>query len=160
MKKIPYKSFWYGTHSFFTNPRCLMCIDQLGELADISFGDIHIKPYSDDEIGTNSIISRSAYWDEKLNQCKRENVISLDIIAIETLIKSQLYTKKYKKGSGVKAYMNIRRMMGKSIPAYDYQYAGPVSVKDYLSAMSKMLMYAIGKRSYLWWLIKLLDRTK
>lgn len=160
MKKIPYKSFWYGTHSFFTNPRCLMCIDQLGELADISFGDIHIKPYSDDEIGINSIISRSAYWDEMLNQCKMENAISLDIITIETVIKSQLYAKKYKKGSGAKAYMNIRRMLGKSIPAYDYQYKGSVSIKDYLSAISKMLMYTIGKRRFFWWLIKILDRTK
>ena len=160
LKKIPYKSFWYGTHSFFTNPRCLMCIDQLGELADISFGDIHIKPYSDDEIGTNSIISRSAYWDEMLNQCKKENAISLDIITIETLIKSQHYAKKYKKGSGAKAYMNIRRMLGKSIPAYDYQYKGFVSIKDYLSAISKMLMYTIGKKRFFWWLIKRLDRTK
>ena len=138
IKRIPYKSFWFGTHSFFTNPRCLMCIDQLGELADISFGDIHIKPYSDDKIGTNSIITRSAYWDGLLVRCKADGVISLDEISMVELVRSQVYAKTYKKGAGAKAYMNLRKLMGKSVPTYDYEYTGTIPIGQYLNAMSNM----------------------
>ena len=160
MKKIPYKSYWFGSHSFFTNPRCLMCIDQLGELADVSFGDIHIKPYSDDTIGTNSIISRSSYWDMLLSECKNDGVITLDEIPIETLLRSQVYVKSYKKGGSGKAYSKIKKLLGHEIPVYDYRYEGCVSVKDYCIALGQMLMHAIGKRKKLWWIVKLLDRSK
>ena len=160
MKRIPYKNYWFGSHSFFTNPRCLMCIDQLGELADISFGDIHIKPYSDDTIGTNSIISRSAYWDDLLVKCREESKIMLEEIPIETLVRSQVYCKNYKKGGGGKAYLKIRKLLGKDTPAYDYAYNGKVSVKDYGVALSQVLMHSIGKRKNLWWVVYLLDRSK
>lgn len=160
MKRIPYKDYWLGTHSFFTNPRCLMCIDQLGELADVSFGDIHIKPYSDDTIGTNSIIARSSYWDDLLFKCKEENAITLDEIPVETLVRSQVYVKSYKKGAGGKAYMNTRKIMRKGIPSYDFTYTGSVSVKNYLIAISQMLMYKIGKRKSLWWIVRLFDKIK
>lgn len=160
IRKIPYKDYWFGTHSFFTNPRCLMCIDQLGELADISFGDIHIKPYSDDTIGTNSIISRSSYWDRLLKKCHAENHITLDKIPVDTLLRSQVYAKMYKKGAGGKAYMKIRAFSDKEIPSYDYKYTGNVSLKNYIIALSQMLMHALGKRKGLWWVVRLLDRSK
>lgn len=160
MKRIPYKEYWFGTHSFFTNPRCLMCVDQLGELADISFGDIHIKPYSDDTIGTNSIIARSSYWDDLICKCKEENVITLDEIPVETLVRSQVYVKTYKKGGGWKAYMYIKRFLGKEVPSYDFAYTGRVSVKNYLLAICQMIMYEIGKRKGLWWIVRLFDKSK
>lgn len=157
IKKIPYRDYWFGTHSFFTNPRCLMCIDQLGELADLSFGDIHIKPYSDDTIGTNSIIARSSYWEALLNECKEDGAISLKEISMETLVRSQVYVRTYKKGGGSKAYSKIKKLIGKKTPEYDYQYDGSVSAKDYVVAASQMLMHFIGKRKQLWWIVKLLD---
>lgn len=157
MRRIPYKDYWFGTHSFFTNPRCLMCIDQLGELADISFGDIHIKPYSDDTIGTNSIIARSLYWDGLLYKCKEDNAITLDEIPVETLVRSQVYVKTYKKGAGGKAYLNMKKFLSKDIPSYDYRYEGRASIKNYMIVISQMLMYAIGKRKKLWWIVKMLD---
>lgn len=160
IKRIPYKSFWFGTHSFFTNPRCLMCIDQLGELADISFGDIHIKPYSDDIIGTNSIVVRSSYWDVLLGQCMKEGAITFDEIPVETLVRSQVYAKAYKKGAGVKAYMHLQKMFGKSVPSYDFINEKRVSLTHYLSAMNKMLMYVIGKKNNLWWIVRLFDKYR
>lgn len=160
MKKIPYKSFWLGTHSFFINPRCLSCIDQLGDLADISFGDIHIEPYSEDAIGTNSILTRSNYWDCLLRKCKEDGAISMDEIPMETLLRSQTYVQNHKKGAGAKAYMNLCKMFGKSIPLYDYEYKEHVYIKHYMSALSKMLMYFVGKNTSLWWIVGLLDRTK
>ena len=160
LKTIPYKDYWFGTHSFFTNPRCLMCIDQLGELADISFGDIHIKPYSDDTIGTNSIIARSSYWDNLICECKEEKVITLDEIPVETLVRSQVYVKLFKKGGGGKAYLNIKKFLGKAVPSYDFAYIGRVSIKNYILAICQMLMYEIGKRKSLWWVVRLLNKSK
>ena len=102
LKKIPYLSYWFGTHSFFANPRCSLCIDHLGELADISFGDIHIRPYSEDLIGTNSIIARTEKWDSLLKECYKDGLIFLDRIPIETLVSSQVYTRSFKKGAVAK----------------------------------------------------------
>jgi coenzyme F420 hydrogenase subunit beta len=159
IRKIPYGDYWFGTHAFFTNPRCLMCVDQLGELADISFGDIHIKPYSDDTIGTNSIITRNSYWDGLLSDCRANNTITLDEIPIETLVSSQVYVKRYKKGAGGNAYMRIKKTLGKEIPTYDYCYSGGVSIKYYILALCQMIMYKVGKMKSLWWLIRIMDRN-
>lgn len=160
LKKIPYLSYWFGTHSFFANPRCSLCIDQLGELADVSFGDIHIKPYSEDLIGTNSIITRSEKWDSLLKQCCKDGLISLDRIPIETLVSSQVYTRSFKKGAGVKANMMLRKIVGKDNPVYDYHYDGPVPLKCYMAEVIKAVMRFIGRYPYLWWIIRMLDRNK
>ena len=160
IKRIAYRNFWFGTHSFFTNPRCLMCIDHLGELADISFGDIHIKPYSDDKIGTNSIITRSIYWDNLLALCKADGAVVLDEIPMETLVRSQLYAKIYKKGAGAKAYMNIRKMFGKDVPQYDYHFEGRIGLKALISALAKVIMGEIGRHRLMWWIVKILDTAK
>lgn len=160
MKKVPYLSFWFGTHSFFANSRCSVCIDQLGELADISFGDIHIPPYSDDHIGTNSMITRSARWDELLHQCCEEGFVTLEEIPVETLTRSQIYTKIFKKGAGVKTNMMLRKMTGHTTPTYDYEYKGCVGLKNVVNESAKAMMRAIGKHRGLWWIIKKLDRYK
>lgn len=160
MKKIPYLKFWFGTHSFFTNSRCSLCIDQLGELADVSFGDINIEPYSQDEIGTNSLIVRSTYWKNLLIQCKEEGAITLDEIEINTLISSQQYVQTYKKGAGVKANFILRKLIGKKNPVYDYKYPGDVSLKIFAVEFCKALMRLIGKHPKLWWVVKAFDKDK
>ena len=160
MKKVPYLSFWFGTHSFFANPRCSVCIDQLGELADISFGDIHIKPYSRDTIGTNSIITRSEYWDEQLKKCKDDGFVTLEEVSVETLVRSQIYTKIFKKGVGVKTNMLLRSLVGKTNPLYDYTFSGRISVKNILGELAKACMRKIGRHRNLWWIIRMMDRNK
>lgn len=159
LKKIPYLSYWFGTHSFFANPRCSLCIDQLGELADISFGDIHIEPYSQDKIGTNSIITRSTYWDKVLNNCMQDGFVELNEIPIRILVESQGYVKQFKKGAGVKANFILRRLLGKSTPIYDYSYSGPVGIKCLIIELCKSVMREIGTHKSLWPAIKMLDRN-
>ena len=160
MKKVPYLSFWFGTHSFFANPRCSVCIDQLGELADISFGDIHVEPYSDDNIGTNSLIVRSAKWGALLEQCTEEGYVALEDVDHELLVKSQSYTRFFKKGAGVKTNMMLRKLYGKKNPEYDYQYAGGIGVKNVISELGKCVMRAVGRHRSLWWVVRMLDRNK
>ena len=158
IKKIPYLKFWFGTHSFFTNSRCSLCIDQLGELADVSFGDIHIEPYASDKIGTNSIITRSLYWDKILNNCTKDGYISLSEVNLYTLLKSQEYVKTFKKGAGVKANFLLRKIIHKHNPIYDYSYTGKVNLSNILSEISKAIMRSIGKHRTLWFLIRIIDR--
>ena len=158
LKKIPYLKFWFGTHSFFVNSRCSLCIDQVGELADISFGDIHIPPFSDDKIGTNSLITRSSYWDNILNNCQKEKVITLEEVPINTLIKSQEYVKKFKKGVGVKTNFKLRKLIGKPNPIYDYCYSGKIGINNFITECSKAIMRIIGRHKKLWIIVKLFDK--
>lgn len=160
IKKIPYMSYWFGTHSFFANSRCSLCIDQLGELADVSFGDIHIEPYCNDKIGTNSIITRSSYWNELLQDCKKEGFVTLNEIGHEVLVSSQVYTKIFKKGAGVKTNFMLRRIVGKKNPTYDYVSSAKITWKNIVSELSKCVMRNVGSHRYLWFLIKALDRNK
>lgn len=160
LRKIPYMDFWFGTHSFFANPRCSLCIDQLGELADLSFGDIHIEPYSKDTIGTNSIIVRSNQWMKQLVTCYNEGYVNIETIPIETLISSQEYARTFKKGAGVKTNFFLRRILGKKNPDYGYDYAGTIGLYDITCEVCKCVMRAIGKHRSLWFLVKILDRNK
>lgn len=160
IKKVPYMSFWHGSHSFFVNSRCALCIDQLGELADVSFGDIHIPPYSDDLIGTNSIVVRSSYWKTLLEECESDNAVYLKEVPIEDLTRSQIYCKTYKKGNGVKTNMLLRKLVGMSNPEYDYISSAHISVKSIISELSKVVMRTIGRYRSLWFIVRILDRNK
>lgn len=160
IKKIPYLNYWFGTHSFFTNSRCSLCIDQLGELADISFGDIHVEPYSSDIIGVNSLITRSAYWDNLLKECCVNGYIALEDIDVETLLQSQGYVKIFKKGAGVKTNFMLRRILGKKNPVYDYASTAKITAKNILAEISKSIMRQIGHHRKLWSLIKVIDKNK
>lgn len=159
IKKVPYQSYWFGTHSFFTNHRCSLCIDQFGELADISFGDIHIDPYKNDTLGTNSIITRSSFWHNKLIEIQMRREISLKQIPVEALISSQQYVIQFKKGAGQKANTQLRWLLGKKNPIYDSIITTKPSLKNYLSEIIKMIMRAIGHHKSLWFIIKALDRN-
>lgn len=159
IKKIPYKDFWFGSHSFFVNSRCLLCVDQLGELADISFGDIHIEPYSEDKIGTNSIITRSTKWEVLLKESREEGFLTLEEIPADTLVKSQKYTHHFKKGAGLKTNMLIRKWTGKCNPVYDYHYDGRIGLKSVVSELIKTMMRFVGHHRSMWCIVRFFDRT-
>ena len=159
IKKIPYLSFWFGSHSFFQNKRCLLCADHFGELADISFGDINIEPFNEDKIGINSIVSRSKYWDSLLNHCHRDGRIVLNNCNIEQVLKSQEYAKLHKKGIGIQAFFNYRKVFGKTNPEYDIDFEGKPSLKSYVGVFFKYLMIRVGSHKLCWPIIKALDKS-
>lgn len=88
---------YYNLRSFFIPRRCLFCIDHSAELSDISFGDIHIKPYSEDKIGVNSIIVRNPKMNEILMQAEADGIVTLDDLEEATLVTSQKNGKGQKK---------------------------------------------------------------
>lgn len=158
IKKVKYEKYWHGTHSFFINNRCALCIDHFGELADISFGDIHIKPYSLDTIGISSVISRNNGWNNLLKASSIAGEIELQETPVEEIIKSQPYSKRHKKGAGVKCYMQVRAILGKMNPDYAFQNDSKITIKTYLHEIVCAIMRNIGAHRIFWPVIRLFDR--
>lgn len=159
LKRIPYVSFWYGSHSFFQNRRCTLCIDHFGDLSDISFGDINIPPYNEDKIGISSLVCRTQFWKDMLEECSREWVITLNRCPIEDVVKSQGFSKSFKKGKGVKSFLNFRSILGLKNPKYDVILDGSPSFMDYIAVIVKYLMFFIGHHKKLWNIIHVLDNS-
>lgn len=159
IKKIPYLSFWFGTHSFFQNRRCTLCADHFGELSDISFGDINIAPYNEDKIGISSLVVRSSYWDSILEQANNDGAIVLNSCLLDDVISSQGYSKVFKKGAGIQSYLVVRRLFGKKNPVYDIEFEGKPSIKNYIGVFVKYFMLWIGSHRSMWFVIKKLDHS-
>ena len=156
--KERFQSYYHPLRSFFVPRRCLYCIDHYGELGDISFGDIHIKPYSDDKVGVNSLIARSHYWKEKLEECKDDNVIQLDEIPFETISSSQKMSFKKKGRNG--AFLNLGKKMGWSVPQYDVDYLRQPTIRDIINYFQTRCQQFLGSHKSLWWLVTLLKDKK
>lgn len=159
LKTVPYQKFWIGMRGFFSVPRCSLCIDHFGELADVSFGDIYIGEYRNDHVGVNSIVSRSHYWSELLKQAAMDDYLHLDEINPETVEDSQEYAKRSKKGPGVVAEFRYRQIVGKKNPVYDQPFVvSHVSTKKILIQVLKdHAMRRIGKMPIMWKLIKMIS---
>lgn len=147
----------YGSYinlrSFFIPRRCHFCIDHSAELSDISFGDIHIKPYSDDTIGVNSIIVRNPKMDELLQQAAKDGVIVLDELPVETLVASQKMAKVKKTKYASLVYLGNK--LGMNVPQYGMEPKQKLGfVKSMLYLMNLNVQYMIGHHNYLWPLIK------
>ena len=159
IKKIPYLSFWFGTHSFFQNKRCLLCADHFGELADISFGDINIPPYNQDKIGISSMVTRSSIWNQHLMAAHNAGRVTISTCPIDDVIKSQGYSRTFKKGKGILSYMKVRKTVGLKNPEYDVEFEGNPSLKNYISAIVKYGMLWMGAKRIFWFIIKLFDKS-
>lgn len=157
--RVPYVKY-YGPllRSFFKPHRCLTCIDHYGELADICFGDIHIKPYSDDMIGISSWIVRSEYWENLFKKASEDGFIHMDDLNAHTLNESQkvmLYPKKRKAA----AVARMDKLIGRQTPIYDKQLENP-TLKDYISEIICHAQRFIGSHKSLWWIIEAINKGK
>lgn len=158
-KETPYCQY-YGRmlRSFFKPHRCLTCIDHYGALADICFGDIHIKPYSEDKIGISSWITRSEYWEALFKQAVSDGYIYMEDIDVKVLNESQaamLFPKRRK----AKAAMLLDKVVGKQVPQYDLPLPKP-TLKDISAMLICHFQRFVGRRRKLWFLIDLINRKK
>lgn len=152
-QEIPCIKYYGALRSFFKPRRCLTCIDHYGELADVCFGDIHIKPYSEDKIGISSWIVRNPYFDDLFKEASKEGYIYMNEIDAHTLNESQK-TMLYPKKRRAKAIMNMDKFIGLKCAVYDKQLEQP-HIKDYISEIICHCQRYIGKHKYLWWIIDL-----
>lgn len=149
-----FQSYYHPLRSFFIPKRCLFCADHYAFLADISFGDIHVKPYSDDKIGINSIISRNSKMTDWLKQAKKDGVIALDEIKADTVNQSQIMA--YKKHARLGAYMKIASLLGNKVPIYDINWPTNNLCKYFIEYIFTRTQQFLGSRKSLWWLVSLL----
>lgn len=138
--------------SFFSIPRCSLCVDHYGELADICFGDIHVGVYKEDEIGINSLVVRNVFWNEHLQNAKDKGYLTLNPISGSIVNSSQKYMYQQKKGPGVSASFFLRKIYGKKMPVYDITLP-PVKMVYILKASVNLVMREIGSHSRYWFLI-------
>ena len=149
---------YYNLRSYFIPRRCHFCIDHSAELSDISFGDIHVKPYSDDEIGVNSVIVRNPRMNELLQQAVKDGAVILDELQENTLIASQKMAKvkKNKYGSLVK----WGKKLSMKVPEYDSVYGNMGLFKSIIYMLNLNVQYQIGHHRLLWPLIKFTIKKK
>ena len=147
-KEIPYIRYYGALRSFFKPRRCLICIDHYGELADVCFGDIHIKPYSDDKVGISSWIVRNSYFESLFKQAEKDGYIKMDDLDVHTLNESQK-AMLYPKQRRAHAVMNMDRLIGRKTVNYDLGLEKP-KAKDYLSEIICHCQRFIGRHKALW----------
>lgn len=149
--KEHYQSYYHPLRSFFIPRRCLFCIDHYGELGDICFGDIHIKPYSDDKIGINSIIVKKQYWLDLLLECKNAGAVTLDEVPFKTISDSQVMSFKKKGRNG--AFINIGKKLGWAMPEYDVDYLRQPTLHDWMDYVQNRFQQFLGSHRFLWPLV-------
>lgn len=146
--EIPHIHYYGALRSFFKPRRCLTCIDHYGELADVCFGDIHIRPYSEDEVGISSWIVRNPYFEDLFKQAEVDGYIKMADGDAKTLNESQkemLYPKQRR----AHAIMNMDRLIGKKTAVYDKPLERP-HLNDYVSELICHCQRFVGHHKFLW----------
>lgn len=154
--KEKYQSYYHPLRSFFIPRRCLFCIDHYGELGDICFGDIHIKPYMDDKIGVNSLVVRTQQWIDLLEKAQSEGFITLNEIPVETLNASQQMAGK-KKGRNER-FIVLNKRLGRVMPEFDVTLPKKIGVKTILDYIQNRAQQFLGRHKSLWWLVSKLKK--
>lgn len=152
-KPIAYLDYFREMRSYFSIPRCYVCSDFFGELADIAFGDLNDGGPTDDPIGINSLITRSEKWHRLLVQCAEEGKMELSEIDEERMVYANRFCIS-KKGNSQYAARNIRRWTGRKNPSFDNLVNTKPSMNAYVAYFSASFMRIIGRHPVLWPLIK------
>lgn len=151
--EIPFVKYYGALRSFFKPHRCLTCIDHYGQLADVSFGDIHIKPYSDDMIGFSSWIIRNSYFESLFSDAEKDGYIKMKEVDAQILNESQK-TMLYPKERRAAAVRNIDKLLRRKAAFYGRCLPSP-RIKDYLTEIVCHCQRYIGRHRRLWWIIDL-----
>lgn len=158
IKKYTFQSYYQPLRAIFEPKHCLTCIDYFAELADVSFGDLHIKPYSDDKIGINSIIVRNAIFLEIINNMKADNIISIKKLDKGTLLKAQQSVNLKKHRSAV--FMKINKLFFLKNPIYDCSIIPRNILKGIIAYIHTHIQIFIGQHKGLWGIIKFIRKRE
>ena len=153
-----YQKYSHPLRTIFYPQRCFLCIDHFGELSDISFGDIHVKPYSDDKVGINSLIVRNHKWLTLIKQAAADGVITLNELNPDLLLKSQPIAR-LKKTRNL-GFCFLRKRIGKKSPDYNNKESYIINCSLLVKyCFYSSLMY-IGRHQSLWWTIQFIKSKK
>jgi len=149
-----YQQYYLPLRSFFKPRRCLLCIDHFAELADVSFGDIHIEPYIQDTVGINSLVIRNPQFLVWLQEAVADGCMKIKSLDEQSLIKSQ-----FQKKSKNTTFLKLDKWCGRKIPQYDISLKNISFTKSFVIYLHTLLQIFIGKHKSLWFIIALLKKT-
>jgi len=155
--KERYQQYYHPLRSFFVPRRCLFCPDHFAELADVSFGDIHVEPYLHDKIGINSLVVRNQQFLAWLYEAVADGCMKIEPLDTDTLLKSQKVI--YQKKRRVATFMKLDEWRGRKVPQYDIELKDTVFFKSFISYIHTLLQIFIGKHKALWFIIALLKKN-
>lgn len=128
--RVPYSKYKAPLRSFYKPERCLSCIDHFAKLADISFGDISVLPYSNDKIGSNSVVVRSNDIDKIFNDALAQNQISAQKVDVSEIKRGQVILP-YRESVFI-GVQKIRLFLGLPVVKYDFEFKQKASFKSVL----------------------------
>lgn len=131
---LPMLKYWEsGFGQYFCRKRCVLCVDQTAELADISLAD----PWSlaesgsinhDDRFGISLVLVRTSTGQNMLNKAFDAGFISLRKVNPETTVQFATFLKKSNKSSG-----SVKFLLGvKSMPRQNYSLPLSLTVTRWL----------------------------
>jgi len=156
--KEPFQSYYHPLRSFFIPHRCLLCIDHYAELADVSFGDIHYGKYQADKVGINSLVVRNIQFDALLKEATFMGYVKIEELKETELVDCQVAAPKKK--NRVAGILKFRKMLGLKNPEYDVVLSHYVLWKAIAYYIFAQCQRFIGKRRYLWWIIKFMYKKQ
>lgn len=118
---------------FFTPTRCITCLDQTCELADISFGDAWLPEFADEKTGISIIMSRTKLGEEILRDAVSKGWIILNKTTRNKVVFSQRSALCFKKTS--KEKLLGTRLLHRSIPNYNVNLLKPSVLSNFFSAL-------------------------
>ncbi|MFC1786437.1 Coenzyme F420 hydrogenase/dehydrogenase, beta subunit C-terminal domain [Halobacteriota archaeon] len=119
------EKFYYNLLNLMYVPkRCLLCVDLMNELADISVGDAWIKDIDKD--GWSTVIVRTEKGETLFKDAIKHNYLGYKKISREDLLKSHSHLIRYKK---IKVF--IRLYLSKKKPIYDLEYPN-MKIHEYI----------------------------
>ncbi|MEM2779960.1 MAG: Coenzyme F420 hydrogenase/dehydrogenase, beta subunit C-terminal domain, partial [Candidatus Bathyarchaeia archaeon] len=113
-----WNAYWPVFSSFFFTPfRCLMCVDESNELADISVGDAWLKEFKNEKIGESMVVARTSVGLKLLEEASSKGVISLKPIDPLKVRCSQAEPLKFKKVD-IWLRLAMLRAYGRKVPEF------------------------------------------
>lgn len=146
-----YKKYNKPLGSTFYPRRCLLCVDMFGELADLSFGDIHCDNPNEAGTGINAVIVRAQKWLDLLNEAKIDGVLTINEISSERMLYKRTMAP-VKKGRNA-SFVELLRKLRLPIPEYDSKYNANVGIKIGMRYFIMRTKQFLGSHRCLWFFL-------
>jgi len=136
---LPLKAYHpYHGHGFFTPRRCLMCNDQLNELADISLGDAWLKELENDHEGTSAVIVRGSTGQNFYQSAVKNGCIKSRPLAAKRVMEWRNKRQDYA------AKKAVLPLLGWKLPEYPAPHP-PARRIAYLYTIEQVINYHLGR---------------
>jgi coenzyme F420 hydrogenase subunit beta len=145
-------SYFDSSFSAYEMPRCDLCSDAFGELADVSCGDAWLPEYTaTDDRGTSVVIVRDTRGQDLL--ASLDQALDLAPLDAERAIASQENAITWKK-ERLRAKATLARLAGRQTPKYEQDLPAP-GPEDYAAAAGQIVTRFLQRR---WHHIRGFDR--